>query len=679
MPNGIIGIRDIIMYMQKLRNTIAVLSLAVSVFSGCSASAASYTVSDAENDGLWQYTEISGQKIENMDLGREYSVSFWLFPAENFTDSTLFFAGDEENYVLCTNRGINGEVFSGITLSSHFGGEDYWIVADGDHAPMTSRWNQITVNISSAKAEIWLNGEKAAEGDLRHSRSTDTILVGDDPLGLRKMHGNISGFTVSSSLSSAQQIKDAYDGKLADVLLDTVRFSDQDHLCRSLWFPDNTVEGYPLLWQRSEETVLMDDTGRLTDPDASGQAVFTASITTEHSSAQKQFTFTLPGKTPEGLLQNTMKILDAEVEGTIFSGTQLPAVSADGVQFSYQVKSGQAHFEDNVLYKDTDAERETVTFEAAAEYGDLSSAKTYTVVMLDEAYGYAMAYFNGEVDAERVSLALSMDGLVWDQLSGSDVSSRLYVGENFGTMRLRDPHLSRDENGSFIMAATEGGDHPFIYLYRSDDLLSFDEGYRLLVSYPDHSLGMSGKKAWAPEVYYDNENHDYLIYYADHQEDRGPVYVIHTDLDFTDGYLLYPQILFDPGYPVIDSTIFVMNGKYHMIFKDERTAAQTIYSAETDDLQDGFRTVYDWKYLQLRRPVEGPMVFRDIRSGRYHLYVDHFSAQTFFAGEFTGLDYDSEVDWSDTGKLVLPEQDVRHGSIIPVTEKEYKRIESSYK
>lgn len=679
MPNGIINIRDIIMYMQKIRNSLLAITFAAAMLSGCSGNDTSYTVSDTENDGLWQYTEIAGQKIDNMALGKEYTVSFWLFPADNFTDSTIFFAGDAENYILCTNRGINGEVFSGITLSSHFSGEDYWIVADGEHAPMTSRWNQITVNISSGKAEIWLNGEKAAEGDLRHSGRTDTILIGDDPLGLRKLHGNISGFTVSSTLSSAQQIKDAYEGKLADVLLDTVRFPDQDHLNRSLWFYDNTVEGYPLTWQRSEDTVLMDDAGRITDLDHSGQAVFTASVSTEHSSAQKQFVFTLPGNTPEVLLQNSMKILNAEVEGTMFSGTELPAVSDDGVQFAYQVKSGQAHFEDNVLYKDTDAERETVTFEASAEYGDLTSAKTYTVVLLDEAYGYAMAYFNGEVDAETVSLALSTDGLVWAPLTGSNVSSRLFVGEDFGTMRLRDPHLSRDENGSFIMAATEGGDHPFIYLYRSDDLLSFDEGFRLLVSYPDHSLGMSGKKAWAPEVYYDNENNDYLIYYADHREDRGPVYVIHTDLDFIDGYLLYPQILFDPGYPVIDSTIFVMNGKYHMIFKDERAAAQTVYSAETDDLQDGFRTVYDWKYLQLQRPVEGPMVFRDIHTGKYHLYLDHFSAQTFFAGEFTGLDYDSEVDWSDTDLLVLPEQDVRHGSIIPVTEKEYKRIESSYK
>ena len=76
--------------------------------------------------------------------------------------------------------------------------------------------------------------------------------------------------------------------------------------------------------------------------------------------------------------------------------------------------------------------------------------------------------------------------------------------------------------------------------------------------------------------------------------------------------------------------------------------------------------------------MEGPIVFKDIHSDIYHVYFDSFSEHTFYVGTFTALDYSSEIDWSDTAELVLPEADVRHGSVMPVTKKEYQRILESY-
>lgn len=132
----------------------------------------------------------------------------------------------------------------------------------------------------------------------------------------------------------------------------------------------------------------------------------------------------------------------------------------------------------------------------------------------------------------------------------------------------------------------------------------------------------------------------------------------------------YPAELLHTGYTVIDGTVFSMNGKYWMIYKDERSAAQTIYCSSTDDLGDTFRTCYDWQYMLLQRPVEGPLVFRDIHSDEYHIYVDHFSDHTQLAGHFTDLGYDHLIDWSDTEKLHLPEEEVRHGSVLAITQKE---------
>ena len=662
-------------YMKLKRLFITLCLMICTVSSACSTDR-TVILPDDIDDGLWNYTKIQGQPVSDFPFGNTFSVSFWLYPEDNFCDSTIFSIGDKENYILLTNRSIYQEIFSGLSLTSHCNGNDYWVIADGNRAPSTGRWNYITVNISQKKAELWMNGEKTAEGPFEHSTKNASMIIGGKPLGFSDIHGKISGFTLNSELLQESEIKRTYEEALAAILLDTVHFPDQDHLDRDLWFDSNTIEDYPLTWRRDPETTLMDDFGRRTSPGTAGNAVFTASLSTENSSAEKQFVFTLAPDNPEEQFQSDLKELDTMVEGTLFSGQLLPESAQNGTHFSYQITEGNAHFDGSQLIKDSNNEKESIRFTVTAENNDLSEVKEYEAVLLDEAYGYLMIYFNGDVDQEVMHFSLSTDGVHWESCAGSDINTRFPVKEDFGTMRLRDPHLSRDENGSFIIAATEGGDHPYIYLYRSDDLLSFDDGHRLLVSYPDDALGMTGEKAWAPEILYDNENQNYLIYYADHRENHGPVYVIYTDLNFED--FTYPQILFDPGYPVIDSTIFPMNGRYWMLYKDERTAAQTIYPAVTDDLSLGFRETYDWKYLHLNRPVEGPIVFKDIHSDIYHVYFDSFSEHTFYVGTFTALDYSSEIDWSDTAELVLPEADVRHGSVMPVTKKEYQRILESY-
>lgn len=112
-----------------------------------------------------------------------------------------------------------------------------------------------------------------------------------------------------------------------------------------------------------------------------------------------------------------------------------------------------------------------------------------------------------------------------------------------------------------------------------------------------------------------------------------------------------------------------------MIYKDERPGALTIYPGYSGSLEEGFLKVLDWKYLIHERPVEGPSVFQDLQTGEYHILVDQYSDHTFLAGRFRDLSYDSEIDWSDTEQLSLPEEDVRHGSVIPITEQEYHALE----
>ena len=329
---------------MKLKHLFITLCMMLCTVSSACSTERTAVLPDNTDDGLWNYTEICGQSVSDFTFGNTFSISFWLYPEDNFCDSTIFSIGDENNYIRLTNRSIYQEIFSGLSLTSHCNGNNSWVIADGDHAPATGRWNYITVNISKNKAELWMNGEKTAEGPFEHNTRNASMIIGGNPLGLSDISGRISGFTLSSSLRQESEIQSTYEASLAAVLLDTVHFPDQDHLARDLWFDSNSIEGYPLIWRRDPETTSMDDFGRRTSPGTAGTAVFTASVSTENSSAEKQFVFTLASDNPEELFGSDLRELDTMIEGILFSGQSLPEYAENGTHFSYQITEGNAHF-----------------------------------------------------------------------------------------------------------------------------------------------------------------------------------------------------------------------------------------------------------------------------------------------------------------------------------------------
>ena len=464
------------------------------------------------------------------------------------------------------------------------------------------------------------------------------------------MEGKLSDLRIRPKAVSAEVIRQEYESAYASVLLDTISIPDAAHLER---------------WKVEENDVL-DDRGIRKDTETGGDAVVHASIRTEQSQAEKTFQIHVDGNDPRTLLEQDAASLDADIEGVLFSKTVLPEQEKNGSTISYSMVSGHAEFSGSELVKTSDQEKENVVFEAKLTREDLSMSRTYSAVLLDEAYGYVMSYFNGNLGSEKGSLALSRDGLSWNKVRGVTIDTDL------GSGRVRDPDLARTKDGNFVLAATEGADNPSIYLFFSKDLITFSQPELVLVSVMDDGIGTDGKRAWAPEVIYDNEADLYYVYYSDPHDDMGKIYRV-TSRDLHT--FSYPKVMLDTGYPVIDLTIFPMNGAYWMIYKDERPGALTIYPGYSGSLEEGFLKVLDWKYLIHERPVEGPSVFQDLQTGEYHILVDQYSDHTFLAGRFRDLSYDSEIDWSDTEQLSLPEEDVRHGSVIPITEQEYHALE----
>ena len=663
--------------MKRLLSGFLCLSMLAGL-SGCTGSASSADdlsmSTGSQSDQLWTYDEICEgiQADTSLLSSSSSSIRFWIRPEENFPNTAVFFAGTEEDYLVLTTSGYSDGVYSGLTLCRHRNGTDEWLVADGDKTLQTSRYNYVVINRSGKNTEIWLNNEKIASGKLSGS-IPGPFRFGSNPLNLRNEKGRYADLTLSRSELSAAEIAAEFNAKYGSVLLDTIQFPEADDQMDNLWLENNTIDGVDVRWTVDPQDV-MNAQGIIQTHDKDETVHLHAVIDNGTTSAQKDFEIQIKGGTDETRLSRDEKALDADINGVIFSGSALPQKESSGSTVIWSVKSGAAEIQDGTLVKTGTDERPAVTIEAILQYGQSSAVRDYTVVLLDPIGGYVMSYFNGDLGSETGRLAASSDGLHWSALSGSEITSSL------GTGRVRDPSISRARDGSFLITATEGYDNPSVYLIQTNDLLDFTRQSLIQIAAYDKTLQMSGNRAWGPELIYDNEKDQYVLYFADtafedsdHQEAGGIYAVTSSDLiSFS-----YPRMLFNPGYPVIDGTILTANGSYWMLYKDERKGAQTVYYASAGDLDTGFHKAYDDTVLYPKRYIEGPMVF-PLADGSYCLYVDYYPSARFYVGRFTQLGENPDITWYSETDYALPEQDVRNGSVIPVTAKEYERILEHY-
>lgn len=626
---------------------------------------------DETSDGLWSYSLVS-QTPAYSSSGSSFSdctISFFIRPENAAPGTVLFEIRDGENWVSLTTSGYNDGVYSGLTLSSSQG---EWLVADGVWSLSSGRYNQVAVTLSNRRAVLYLNGDQAAEGEFHNPCARGTLTFGgqdeDTAIQGRLAKARLSG------VRTAETIAQEYEEQRPAIYLDTISFPESDDQIHDLWLLDQQIGDIPVTYTVSENP-YMDYRGIiLKRPQEDTEVTLTAVMSTETASATKTFVIHLLADNDVNNIERDCASLDADIPGVVFSGQALPTVEQAGSTVTYRLLEGDAVLAENCLRINSESERVSVKLEAELTLGSEKRTKTYDIVLLEEAAGYVMAYFNGDRDAgqERGQLAWSRDGLHWQAIDaqGYEIESSL------GSGRIRDPYLTRDKEGNFILLATQGFDNPEIYLMRTEDLVDFSDQKLIQVAWYDPGIALSGERAWAPMMIYDNENDQYLIAFSDNgfssgnAEATGHIYgITSSDLDTFSA----PFTLFDPGYTVIDGTIFAAFGKYWMFYKDERKAALTLFYAEAERLPD-FEKAYDSLFLSPEKGLEGPFVLPALDGSCWYLYADYYGQATFRVAQFTKLGEDCDLTWLSQENFTLPEEDVRHGSALMVTEKELARL-----
>lgn len=337
-----------------------------------------------------------------------------------------------------------------------------------------------------------------------------------------------------------------------------------------------------------------------------------------------------------------------------------------GYPIVWNIEHGEAVFENNVIHKKENAkEYESVVISAEV------NGKKYlfdNVELLDKYVGYLMTYFVGDgLKNEQVYYGWTYDGLLWYPIN----FQKPVLKATIGTRRLRDPSIIRQKNGKFTLVATEGFDNPDIFAFDTTNLIDFENERLINVNKSSDVLALLEKQAWAPEGFYDRRIDKYVIYWSS-PTDKKMFYNYSSDLND----ISYPYVLVDVGFPVIDGTLLKEDGGYSIVLKDERMPMEKHSQLFVGYSEKDYTQIehFDFNFFSGHQS-EGPFIIQ--RGYDFLLYYDDYTRHKFKAYQFYELKANIFEEIKDTD-IISSINNLKHGSVIPLTWKEFERIKEKY-
>jgi hypothetical protein len=289
-------------------------------------------------------------------------------------------------------------------------------------------------------------------------------------------------------------------------------------------------------------------------------------------------------------------------------------------------------------------------------------------------------------DYGRLYYSVSLDGLRWELLNGGRRVFEEYRGH---------ADICRGHDGRYYLVGNRGDDQPDINFWASDDLIRWSRHSDYvpdLKRVPDFPKALA--RIGAPKLYYDASSSQYLLtWHTTHdlgQTDlpepywagQRTLYATSKDLKaFSDP----PRRLFAWDLATIDVIVRREGDRYYAVLKDERypslewTTGKTIricsapgllgpYSEPGAPVSPGFR--------------EAPMLIPSPDGTAWYLYYEQYPGVAYglsVASRLSGPWFQAAggTDYRDWDKFKVPPK-ARHGSMIPITRKEYGALVAAF-
>jgi len=294
--------------------------------------------------------------------------------------------------------------------------------------------------------------------------------------------------------------------------------------------------------------------------------------------------------------------------------------------------------------------------------------------------GYLFIHFTGEtLEGEQIYFSLSRDGLHWEDLN----EGKWVIKSEIGEKGVRDPFILRSElDGFFYMigtdlriangkgweAAQEQGSTQML-IWQSKDLIHWSKPWTF-------QTGIIGAGCvWAPEAIYDTEQEAYLVIWASKllkpfdKVGKHRIYCSYTK-DFIE--FSKAQVYIERSHDVIDTTIINEEGIFYRFSKDETT--KNIRMDCCSQLQGEFQEIHS-ETLNSLPGVEGPIMFPIKEKGTWCLMVDQFQEDLGYLPLLCSNLKEGKFDAVKPTGYDMGRTKKRHGSVLMITEEEYKNLE----
>lgn len=307
---------------------------------------------------------------------------------------------------------------------------------------------------------------------------------------------------------------------------------------------------------------------------------------------------------------------------------------------------------------------------------------------------YLFAYFRNDAkstNGENIFYAVSKDGYNYESLNGGvPVASA-----SQGTGHSRDPYIMKAQDGAeykYYMVATDANttknyNNTGLHTWGSNDLIHWDE-----LANPQFATDKGGgsktitNMCWAPEAIWDPVAGKYMVYFSSNEADSAANESSKIWYSYTSDFKNFDekQLLFDPGYGVIDADITPYKNGYVMMYKKEASSDPgskkvwyTFKTGKSPSNSDGEYDAANAKVFEsaTNTVAEGPQVFPISGTSSYGVLVDYFSSGGF------GFSYTS--DFESYSKISADNCSINHlnpshGCIIPISDMEYYNLSQAF-
>ncbi len=305
---------------------------------------------------------------------------------------------------------------------------------------------------------------------------------------------------------------------------------------------------------------------------------------------------------------------------------------------------------------------------------------------------YLFSHFKEKLtpDGEQVYFAVSRDGFNWEAVNNANPVLTAKLGEK----GCRDITVIRLHTGGFVVLTTDlcivyrmdenhnvdwkkvnSSGSKCLRMWKTDDLVHFSEEKLIHMGRDDFGC------LWAPEIFFDEENEEYLIHWGSTlAEDKFKHMSVFcsTTKDFET--FSEPKMYFTKDNEILDSHITKIGDTYHLFYKNSDHPPMNMH-ATSKNLYGPFEHDEAFeKYMESfgnAGSYEGPTSYI-LPDGRWVLMLDFFGCEREKMGYVPFVSKTPGVaEFERRADLVSFPYGFKHGGVIEITEEEYTRLQTA--